>query len=106
MMKPLIVHMDCGPASTEWAKVAGLCEKTCPGLNLSQGTLIMPDSLTISAYLYTTLPYWPEGSVWYKRVFQKPRLIRLPLLFRWLFSCQTAALSCLRITGPLPSVLR
>ncbi|MBO4888517.1 MAG: SAM-dependent chlorinase/fluorinase [Firmicutes bacterium] len=63
MMKPLIIHMDCGPASTEWAKVAGLCQKICPGLNISQGTLTMPDSLTISAYLYTTLPYWPEGSV-------------------------------------------
>ena len=63
MMKPLIVHMDCGPASTEWAKVAGLCQKTRPGLNVSQGTLLMQDSLTISAYLYTTLPYWPGDSV-------------------------------------------
>ncbi|MBR3392694.1 MAG: SAM-dependent chlorinase/fluorinase [Firmicutes bacterium] len=63
MMKPLIVHMDCGPASTEWAKVAGLCQKTCPGLDVSQGTLLMQDSLTISAYLYTTLPYWPDESV-------------------------------------------
>lgn len=62
-MMPLIVHLGCGPAGLEWAKVAGLTQKVCPGVSVSAGNLTISDPMVLSAYLYTTVPYWPEGSV-------------------------------------------
>ena len=63
MNNALIVHLNCGPAGLDWAKAAGTALKAVPDLSVSQGTLTIPDSLTLSAYLFTTVPYWPDGSV-------------------------------------------
>ncbi len=63
MAFPFVVFTDCGPSGLEWAKIAGLTEKTIPGKEVTYGSLTMPDPLTTSAFLYTTVPFWPEGTV-------------------------------------------
>ena len=63
MKHPLVLHLNSSPESTEWAKLVGICQCTAPGIDVSAGSLTMPDSMTLAAYLYTTVPYWPAGSV-------------------------------------------
>ena len=63
MTKALIIHLDCGPAGLEWAKVCGLSQRVSPGIQVSAGNLTIDNPLSLSAYLYTTVPYWPDGSV-------------------------------------------
>jgi len=63
MSFPFVIFTDCGPSGLEWAKIAGLTEKTIPEKELSYGSLTMPDPLTTSSFLYTTVPFWPEGTV-------------------------------------------
>ena len=63
MKSPLVLHLSSGPASTEYARLTGMIQQEVPGIDVSFGTLTMQDSLTVSAYLYTTVPYWPDGSV-------------------------------------------
>ena len=63
MSFPFVIFTDCGPAGLEWAKMAGLTEKTVPEKEVTYGSLTMPDPLTTSSFLYSTVPFWPEGTV-------------------------------------------
>ncbi len=60
---PLVLHLSCGAASTEPARITGMVQTLFPGLNISMGTVAMQSCVEVLAYLYSTVPYWPDGSV-------------------------------------------
>ena len=61
----VVIHSDSGTASTFYAKAAGIIESIAPGtdaVDASQG-FYKGDVAAVAAYLYTTVPFWPEGTV-------------------------------------------
>jgi len=61
----VVIHSDSGTASTLYARAAGLIESLFPGTeavdasqNFEKGNIPQ-----VSAYLFTTVPFWPDGTV-------------------------------------------
>ncbi len=61
----VVIHSDAGTASTLYAKAAGIIETVSPGTdavdasqNFEKGNAAM-----VSAYLFTSVPFWPDGTV-------------------------------------------
>lgn len=65
-MRPSIAfHSDCGLYSTQYAKVAGVIESRCPDLDimLASPAFEKDNVVAVAAYLYTTVPFWPAGTI-------------------------------------------
>lgn len=80
MNKVIAYHSDCGTYSTEVGKVCGLIK------SLSKDTVIESCSvgfekgniMQLSAYLYTTVPYWPDNSLFLSTMGQgRPVAVKL-----------------------------
>ncbi len=66
----VVIHSDRGTASVFYAQAAGIIETLSPGhdavdasQNFEEGNVQM-----VSAYLYTTVPFWPDGTVFFSAV--------------------------------------
>ena len=65
-MKPsVVIQSDCGYASTTFAKFAGMIETIAPHTDVVETNLSFEkgDSLPMSAYLYTLVPFWRDGTI-------------------------------------------
>lgn len=66
MTRPAVVlFLDSGDASTQYAKAAGLIQRLQPHTNVSAGQLNFEKGNVrqVSAFLFTTVPFWPAGTV-------------------------------------------
>ena len=65
MMHPVVLHNDEPFGSVAFAKLAGIAETLCPGIDLVDASQhFETDNVrAVSAYLYTTVPFWPAGTV-------------------------------------------
>ena len=65
-MKPsIIVHNDCDFNSVEFVKLAGIINSISPNTDVVDASQYFEkdDVIKVGAYLFTTVPFWPEGSV-------------------------------------------
>ena len=62
---PVVLFLDCGDASGQFAKAAGLIQRLAPHTDVSAGQLNFEKGNVrqVAAFLYTTVRYWPDGSV-------------------------------------------
>ena len=65
-MKPSIVlHSDGGAGSLEFVKMAGIIETLCPDTDVVDASHFFEKGNVpqVSAYLFTTIPFWPAGTI-------------------------------------------
>ncbi|MDO4198169.1 MAG: SAM-dependent chlorinase/fluorinase [Erysipelotrichaceae bacterium] len=65
MNKVIAYHSDCGLYSTEPGKVCGLIKTLSPDTIVESCSVGFEKDniMQLSAYLFTTLPYWPDNSL-------------------------------------------
>lgn len=65
MKKVIAYHSDCGLYSTEVGKVFGLIKTLSPETVIESCSVGFEKDniMQLSAYLYTTVPYWPENGL-------------------------------------------
>ena len=68
MNSPIVLHLSSGPSSTEFARFTGIIQREAPQTQVSFGTLTMDSVLPLTEYLYTTVPYWPEGAIFFSNI--------------------------------------
>lgn len=76
----VVIHSDRGTASTYFAKAAGTVETLSPGTDAVDASQSFEKGNVgqVSAYLYTSVPYWPDGTVFVSCVGEgRPVAVRL-----------------------------
>ncbi|MEA5050307.1 MAG: SAM-dependent chlorinase/fluorinase [Oscillospiraceae bacterium] len=66
MIRPsIVVQSDCGLASTEFCKIAGSIESAVPDTDVVDCNIALEKGNVpqASAFLYTVLPFWPDGTI-------------------------------------------
>ena len=63
--RSVVIHSDRGTGDTLFAKIAGTILSITPGCDVVDGSQGMEkDNVRqISAYLFTTVPFWPDGTL-------------------------------------------
>lgn len=80
LRKSVVIHSDRGTGSTWFAKAAGTVETLSPGTDaVDASQSFEKDNVgQVSAYLYTSVPYWPDGTVFVSCVGEgRPVAVRL-----------------------------
>lgn len=70
-MKPsIVIHCDSGLYSTEFAKLAGVIETRVPDLDIVLANPAFEEGNVpqVSAFLFTTVPFYPENSIFVSTV--------------------------------------
>lgn len=64
-MSSVVIHSDSGTYSTLYAKAAGIIETLSPGTDAVDADQAFEKGNVrqVSAYLFTTVPFWPDGTV-------------------------------------------
>ena len=73
MMKPsVIIHNDCERGSVEFAKLAGIINTVSQNSDVVDANQYFEkdNAAMTGAYLFTTVPFWPEGSIFLSLVGQ------------------------------------
>ncbi len=66
----VVIHSDAGTASTFFARAAGIVETVSPGTDAVDASqnFEKDNAAMVSAYLYTSVPFWPDGTVFLSMV--------------------------------------
>ena len=76
----VVIHSDRGTGSTYFAKAAGIVETLSPGTNAVDASQSFENGNVgqVMAYLYTSVPYWPNGTVFVSCVGEgRPVVVKL-----------------------------
>ena len=80
-MKPsVVIHSDDGLLGTSFIKAAGIIETLSPGTDIVNADPVFEKGNIpqVSAYLFTTIPFWPSGTVFVSFVGEgEPVLLKL-----------------------------
>ena len=69
-LNSVVIHSDAGTASTFFAKAAGIVETVSPGTDAVDASqnFEKDNAAMVSAYIYTSAPFWPDGTVFLSAV--------------------------------------
>ena len=80
-IRSVVIHSDSGTGDTLYAKAAGLVETISPGTDAVDASQAFEKGNVrqVSSYLYTSVPFWPDGTVFVSLVGDgDPVAVKLP----------------------------